>query len=169
MNPHAVAYISDISIPARATTNVGKLQAIGTFGLMFGFIFSVILFVAAGPTWKQPTYCFIAGTILAACGTIFLSVFLKESLVPEERTPVVCSETHPGHLLWVFKGSAYTYRYMLFWMMCAFQSAAGEVCFFSMIALRYELWRDPASMVRRRGLFVLPLFALFLSFFLCLP
>jgi hypothetical protein len=56
------------------------------------------------------------------------------------------SETHPGHLLWVFKRSAYTYRYMIFWMVCSFQSAAGEVCFFAMIALRYELWRNAATM-----------------------
>uniref|UniRef100_A0A7S3LJ85 Major facilitator superfamily (MFS) profile domain-containing protein n=1 Tax=Aplanochytrium stocchinoi TaxID=215587 RepID=A0A7S3LJ85_9STRA len=108
INPHGIAYISDISVPDRLAKNLGYLQGFGYFlGLMGGAGVSLVLsYVIVGEeeeageagldTYSTLFYAaYGAGTGLACCSTVTIILLLPESLVEQDRVDLAVAKANP--------------------------------------------------------------------------
>ena len=150
MNPHASNYCSDVSAPSRLGRNMVRLQATGSsWGLSFGFLCSLTLVVTAALTdpFSSPTLCFAAGTAIGFVGTVALCLWLPESLLERRRGAEPLLSLTPLSLVWLCGRSRYLacLVHTVFWY--SFQIAAAESVVASYCILRYDLQRDPGTLL----------------------
>jgi DHA1 family tetracycline resistance protein-like MFS transporter len=130
LNPHGIAYVSDISVPKRAAQNIGILQGFGYFaGLMTGaFIAKLVSSVSIdnAETGTEPgielydklfTNAFFGGFGLSAAFVVVFVLLLPESLHHEERTEVDWKLANPLGIFAVMKRNGYMF---FVWLMCFF-------------------------------------------------
>jgi MFS family permease len=130
LNPHGIAYVSDISVPKRAAQNIGVLQGFGYFaGLMTGALIARLIAsvtIDNAVENEEPSIAlynelflnsFFGGFGLSIAFVVIFIFFLPESLHLDERSDVQWKLANPLGIIPVITRNGYMF---FIWLMCFF-------------------------------------------------